>query len=394
MFGYGLSRYVPAAARPLAVKLGAAIAQGVTDTLGAQDLLRRRKQAPLPFRGERVALLGFVNAPTGLGRGVRLMHESYKRRGVCVQTFDIAPLAHRPWRARKLARAEVARLEAFDPTDIIVHANPPVMRAAVRRLPLSRTENACLVGYWAWELNRLPAHWRKDASICDAIWAPSAFVADAVRASLPDFSGAICVEPHDIASDALPHASAEDRRAARARIGLPPGAFIAGYSFAMASNFARKNPLAAVQAFQRAFSAGENALLLLRCADWAGFPPGEAALRAAAAADARVRLLSREDAQLLDFYQALDVYLSLHRSEGFGLQIAEAMQVGADAVATAWSLSESLTTDARFHGVPSNLTPVRDPQGVFEHIPGAEWAEPDLDAACEILRRIAARPRR
>ncbi|MGD9968682.1 MAG: hypothetical protein AB7T59_19345 [Hyphomonadaceae bacterium] len=390
MFGWGLSRFIPAPVRPQTIAVLGGAYRRVNDALGARNLAEKRKAEPTPFRGERVAIVGFIDAPTGLGRGARLMHEAMKRRGVLSATFDAGRILQ-PNRA--VRRSEIARLVAFAPSDIVAHVNPPLMRELIRYLPSELVAKACLVGYWAWELNRLPQDWSKDAANADAIWTPSPFVADAVRASLPLFRGDIRVEPHAIELDPFPRADETARRAARARLGAPPGAFVVGYSFTMAANFARKNPTAAIAAFQRAFPAGASrpALLLLRCPDLGAFPPGHAELRTAAASDARIRLLDRDMAPLQDFYACLDVYLSLHRSEGYGLQLAEALQAGADVVATAWGLSPEIAGQPGLHAISSKPIAVVDPQGAYARVTGAVWAAPNIAQAAEVLAEIAAR---
>jgi hypothetical protein len=159
----------------------------------------------------------------------------------------------------------------------------------------------------------------------------------------------------------------------------------------MAANFTRKNPLAAIAAFQRAFprSGAMSAFLLLRCPDASNYPAGEEALKRAAHDDDRIRILNRAAAPLMMFYQAIDVYLSLHRSEGYGLQLVEALQVGADVVATGWSIGDDISKRPGFHPVRSTQTPVRDPQGVYAAVPDATWAEPNIADAAALLTQCA-----
>lgn len=390
MFGWGLSRFIPAPVRPRAVAIIGGAYRRAHDVLGAYNLARKRKTTPTAFRGERVAVVGFINAPTGLGRGARLMQEAMKRRGVVSATFDAGQILRPNWNAR---RSEIARLTAFAPSDIVAHVNPPLMRELIRHLPPELVVRVCLVGYWAWELNRLPDDWSKDAVNSDAIWTPSPFVADAVRASLPNFSGDVRVEPHAAELEPFPHADTATRLASRTRLNLPADAFVVGYAFSMASNFARKNPDAAIAAFQRAFPmpVPNSALLLLRYSDATVFPAGDAALRAAAASDPRIRLFDRDAAPLQDFYACLDVYLSLHRSEGYGLQLVEALQVGANVVTTGWGLSPDIAAQPGVHTISSEQAPVLDPQGVYTRVRDAVWAEPNIEQAAAVLVRLAGR---
>ncbi|MEQ1618323.1 MAG: glycosyltransferase [Terricaulis sp.] len=386
MLGLGLSRYLPTALRPHVIDAVTSARRVLNDVLDARDLAAKRKPAPRAFRGDRVALLGFADAPSGLGRGVRLMHLQMRNDGRESALFDIAPALTRD---RHGIRALNAALTAFAPSDLIIHVNPPSFRDVVRRLPRALVLECGLIGFWAWELEWLPDAWRADAALCDEVWGPSAFVADAVRASLPNFSGAVRAATHAVDLAPVPAATPDTRQAARRRLGVEADAFVVGYAFTVASNFARKNPLAAIEAFQRAFpERGGGERLLLRCPDADLYPRGQALLAACAALDPRIVLLDRDRAPMPEFYHALDVFLSLHRSEGYGLQIAEALQAGAAAVATQWSLSEEITARARFHGVDSTLVDIEDPQHVYVVVAGARWASPDIDQAAEILAEL------
>lgn len=386
MLGLGLSRYLPAALRSPLIDTVTRTRRAASDVLATRDLAAKRKPAPHVFRGDRVALLGFGEAPSGLGRGVRLMHLQMRDEGRASALFDIAPALARD---RKSIRALNADLSAFSPSDLIIHVNPPLFRDVVRRLPRTLVLECALIGFWAWELERLPNSWGADAKLCDEIWGPSAFVVDAVRASLPNFSGMVHATSHAVDLAPVPAATPVSRLATRTRLGVGAAAFVVGYAFTMASNFARKNPLAAVEAFQQAFPDRKGSeRLLLRCPDADSYPRGQALLAASAAQDRRIVLLDRARSPMPEFYHALDVFLSLHRSEGYGLQIVEALQAGAAAVATRWGLSDGIAARARFHGVDSTLVDVEDPQRVYDRVPGARWASPDIGHAAATLHSL------
>jgi glycosyltransferase involved in cell wall biosynthesis len=214
----------------------------------------------------------------------------------------------------------------------------------------------------------------------------------------PNARQPVRVVPHAV--DAMPvgpRKSAERCAAVRARHDLPENAFVVGYSFSMSSNFTRKNPLGALAAFQAAFPADtvDDVALVLRCNDMAVWPRGAAALAAAAADDKRIVLVDGERRRLPvgDMYEAVDVYLSLHRSEGYGLTQAEAADVGTAVIATGWGMAADIAARPDVASVGWQLVPVEDPQGVYT-VPEASWAEPDIqDAAAHLRARYAARKR-
>ena len=161
----------------------------------------------------------------------------------------------------------------------------------------------------------------------------------------------------------------------------------------MLSNFERKGVRSAIDTFRAAFPVqfGVNAILLLRCRDGADFPAGMRFIRDAAARDPRIVILDgrMRSLKIADFYQAIDTYLSLSRSEGYGLSIAEAAQVGIPVLATGWSLATDLANRPMVTAVDYRLVAVDDPQHVYDDINGAVWAEPDIEDAALKLRSIA-----
>lgn len=390
MLGHGLTRFLPPAVRGPVRAISERVRRAIAAILLATAYHRHRKERPRAFSGSRVAVLGFLCSPTGLGRGARLMLADMAARHVDVRGFDAAPLLDRT-RAGE-ARAMIRSLADFAPSDIILHLNPPIFEETLVRLPSQLCKATAIIGYWAWELNRLPPFWVARTPFCDEIWTPSQFVADAISASAPNFLGSVRVSPHAIERDPFPRTTREQRAEARKSLDLASDAFVVGTSFSMASNFARKNPIATIDAFTRAFPDLNDSGVhcLIRMLDGGDYPKGEAALRARAAADPRVRILTREDAGIVAFFQALDVYVTLHRGEGYGLNIAEASQASLRVIATGWSISPDLLAMNGVRAVGSRSVPVTDPQDVYTGIAGASWVEPDIDEAAALLREERA----
>ncbi|MBR1837522.1 MAG: glycosyltransferase family 4 protein, partial [Kiritimatiellae bacterium] len=177
----------------------------------------------------------------------------------------------------------------------------------------------------------------------------------------------------------------------RARFGIPPDAFAVFYNFDLGA-WGRKNPEAAVRAFALAFRGDHSARLVLKV-KWAERFRARAAdlVRIAAAEGVGDRLvvvdgyLSRAD--LHGLAAACDVYFSPHRAEGFGIGIAEAMLLGKPVVATDWSATTEFCRPEHCFPVPCRLVPVK-PGEYFESM--RRWAEIDVDAAADALRRLRA----
>ena len=135
------------------------------------------------------------------------------------------------------------------------------------------------IGLWFWEIEQFPERWRGSFSLLEEVWAPTAHVASALEpvATVPVTTVRIPVQ--------LP--ALEPR--SRAELGLPEDKFLFLFSFDYLSVFERKNPLAVIDAFTRAFAPGEGAGLVIKCINHERDPAAHAELRAAAARASRHR---------------------------------------------------------------------------------------------------------
>ena len=157
----------------------------------------------------------------------------------------------------------------------------------------------------------------------------------------------------------------------------------------------RKNPHAVVDAFRHAFSPGEGPTLVLKSINGRERKPRQLEQLQAAVAD-------RPDILVVDgyvsvaerdsFVAACDCFVSLHRSEGFGLTMAEAMSHGKPVIATGYSGNLEFMDDSTAYLVPYKLVPV--PDDWWAYAPGALWAEPDVQAAAAAMREVFAGPER
>jgi glycosyltransferase involved in cell wall biosynthesis len=154
----------------------------------------------------------------------------------------------------------------------------------------------------------------------------------------------------------------------------------------------RKNPLGLVRAFSQAFAPDEGPLLVLKTLNSGVDPVGAARLRTAA--DERSDVLLLDVALPAAKQHALttlcDAYVSLHRAEGFGLGLAEAMALGKPAIATGYSGNLDFMTPENSYLVPYELVPI--PAGIDPYPGGARWADPDLDEAARLLRHVVEYP--
>ncbi|MFF1611032.1 glycosyltransferase [Amycolatopsis sp. NPDC058278] len=250
------------------------------------------------------------------------------------------------------------------------------------------------IGLWAWELPSPPVQARPHLPGIDELWVVSSFVADAFRT--------ITDKPITVVPNVVP--LAPDAAGDRARFGLPEDGLIVLFTFSASSSDARKNPWAVIEAFRRAFPAGDRgtrAHLVLKANNLELFPKLDASLSEAVAGVGGTLLrreMSRADMDTL--LATCDVYASLHRSEGFGLGMAEAMAMGKAVVATGFGGNTDFMPPGSAAVVGYDVRPIAAGDhryggaGFGDWYPvGQLWAEPDIDQAARWLRTLAGSPR-
>ncbi len=345
---------------------------------GASALAPRPHWPPPPVQGG-IVVGGEIGRASGLGEGARLMHAALGTLGVPAWTIDCAVGAPGE------ASAPTQPGRPAEGAALVVHVNAPMIAASFLRLPRGFLRGRRVVGYWAWELPVVPDAWAAGVPFVHEIWTPSSFSAAALERLAP---GRVRVVPHPVA--AVPPVPAALNRADFA---LPEDAVVVLVSFSLASSFARKNPLAAIAAFQAAFGNRADRVLVLKIVHAGHAPADFALLRKAAAGAANIlfetRVFPTADSHALT--RCADIVLSLHRSEGFGLVPAEAAVLGRAIVATDFSGTRDFLDSGCAMPVPYRLVPARDPRGVFE-APGAMWAEADVGAAATALQALAGSP--
>lgn len=268
-------------------------------------------------------------------------------------------------------------LEIYDTT--IIHLQPePLFDAAYVRGDLAeRRPRTYRIAFWYWEFDTIPEAWREQAAKADEVWAASEFVAKGLRERLDlpvrtEFPG-VSLAPF--------------RARARSHFGVPEEEFVFLFTFHMMSVMERKNPLGLIRAFKRAFMEPEPARLVIKTSFGRRYPEQLAALREAAEG-ARITIIdeiySPED--VLALTDVCDVYVSLHRSEGLGLTMAEAMLLGKPVIATGYSGNMEFMTPDNSLLVDYRLVTLGEVIPPYEA--DYQWAEPSEDHAAALMRRL------
>lgn len=326
-----------------------------------------------PPPGGTVYVAGAFRAASGIGQSARLCFSALRKCGYDARALDVtAELFQRP----DFEFQEGARDDG--PGTIIVHAAAPFMPFVLYALGRRFVRGKRVIGYWAWELPEAPEDWRSSLGYVNEIWAPSEFTAQALRKLAPDKP--VKVVHHPILADDAPIAMGKPQaRGDR---------FTVLTIFNMGSSFARKNPLGAIAAFNLAFP-DNTARMIVKAINLDHFPPAADQLRKACGSNGvELHEETATTEQMNQLFGTSDVVISLHRSEGFGLILAEAMARALPVVSTDWSGTTDFVDSEVGFAVPYSLIPARDPQGEYDR-PSMLWADADLEAAAEALRKLA-----
>ncbi|MGJ7606399.1 glycosyltransferase [Variovorax sp. LT1R20] len=320
-----------------------------------------------------VNVIGHFSYPSGLRVSVEALVEGLQRVGVQTSLRDL-----KTDRKDDPTHAKFDGFEDFGTT--LIHAQPePFFDQAFARSDLhERSPRTYRIGYWYWEFDSIPESWVAHAEKVDEVWAATEFVARGLRARLAQpvrtlFPG-VKLGPFE--------------RRPRSYFGLRDEPYTFLFTFHMMSVMERKNPIGLIRAFARAFGDDDTVQLVLKTSFGDRHPQQFEALQAAAAAAANVTIInevySPED--VLSLMDACDAYVSLHRSEGLGLTMAEAMLMGKPVIATNFSgnvdfmdSSNSLLVDYELVKLGKSIPPYD------AHL---EWAEPSEAHAAELMRRV------
>ena len=261
----------------------------------------------------------------------------------------------------------------------LVHMNPDVLPIFLGRYGRDVLPAHFNVAIWVWELHAGYAPWHGQGQLFNEIWTPSTYSADAIR---PVSKTPVYVVPHVVDELPPPDAVQSDDR----------GPFKFLYIFDLASTFERKNPLALVRAFRKAFGSRQDVQLILKYHHSEFDSPATALLERVAKATPNIRTINQTlpEEQVYGLLRSCDCFVSPHRSEGFGLNLAAAMYYGKPVIATGYSGNMDFTTPENAFLIDYDLVAVQRETGAYKA--GYVWAEPSEDHLAALLRAVVASP--
>jgi len=359
-------------------------------TLRAIGHLRRKhwtRAEDSHLRAGPLVVSGFFRETIGIARAAHLTADALEAAGLNPIRHDLRPCFGHILNPQ-------AQLAGDNRGVWLIHANAPEAWVAFLSHRPDQWSQRYRIGIWAWETPKAPAYWAEAADYLHEIWVPSRFVHDAlcatfIAAQRPHLTARLRVMPHPYHRDTAPLPEPQ-------RFGLDQGLCHVLSLFDTKSSAARKNPWAAIESWQKAFPAPSgSARLTLKVQDLADDPVSAARLKAILAERPDIRLFTDHlsDADMDRFIASFDVLMSLHRSEGFGLSLLEAMMSGVAVIATGWSGNTDFMTPENARLIGYRLIPLTDKHGAYSALrpdPAQVWAEADTDQAALALRGLCA----
>jgi hypothetical protein len=323
-----------------------------------------------------IEVIGFFQSISGIGESARLCaqqlaDDGYRVKCTSVETFFRKPL-----------ELEWQWPDNIDNTEIncrIYHLNPPMLPPVILQMGISNFRKTYNIGYWAWELEAIPAEWVSAIRYMNAIMTPSQFTTEVIQG----------YTNYPVLTATHPVTRAPAATGLRAALQIPENAFMVSNVFSFGSAMERKNPMGVIAAFKRAFAKVDEAYLILK-ANSGTHSPEKQALLDAITGYPNIRLIDQQwsRADVLGLIQCSDLYASLHRSEGFGLTIAEAMLQDTPALVTAWSGNMDFCNEGNSFLVGYQPINVSSDHPEFREFENATWADADQEQAAALLLGI------
>jgi glycosyltransferase involved in cell wall biosynthesis len=337
---------------------------------------------PIRNLGPDLSLVGHPYAPTGRGEDVRCSYRSLRSVAVKPAITDIYKLQSPD--IDELTEFTLAHSEVAAAINIF-HINADEVTQAMAHLCYKEPWGGYKIIYPAWELGRYPQEWALQLDRFDEIWAPSQFVKDSLESECkrPVFHMPLACEV--VLSSFL----------SRRYFGIPESDYVFLFFFDAHSYVQRKNPEAVIKAFRRLLllKPFSKPRLILKIRGSERAQDAIDRLRESVndiASHVTIITRAMSDNEVKNLVRCCDCFLSLHRSEGYGRGMAEAMCLGKAVIATAYSGNMDYMSEDTAFLVPFDLVPVE--QDAYPHWQNQLWANPDVDIASQYMAKLVDDP--
>lgn len=328
-----------------------------------------------------VNLIGNIRAETGLGQSCRLVANELAHCRFPMTVFNYQQSGN--FRQSDQSFETVITKECFYGINLI-HINPHELGIALMQLEQKLWDKHYNIGFWLWELEEFPDEWLPCIRRMDEIWTPSEFISRAIRKKTKK---PVVTIPYAIEAQMSEQWN-------RKNFGLPEKQFLFLMIYDNNSIPERKNPQGVIRAFQQAFpknSKEENKaglVIKMNSANGQQLREIEQLAKGYKTIYLITELMPKEKVNSL--IACVDAVISLHRAEGFGLVLAEAMFLEKPVIATNWSANTEFMNDNVACMIDFSLTKLNKTMGPFQK--GQRWAEPDLCQAASMMKKLVLNP--
>ncbi len=324
----------------------------------------------------------------GLGVVARGMAAAIEYAGIPFNIINVESGNYSQHTDLSWTHKEVARSD-YDTT--IVFMNPDQSLHLRSQVPATLLSDRYVIAQWYWELPELPDEWLKAFEFVDEVWAGSQFISDAVSAKIDAVAGMSPVPV--VRMPPVVMLSNDESSPSRSQFGLPEDRYLFLAMFDTNSVLQRKNPLGVLRAFKAAFDPNDASVgLVLKFNNPDYRDPLMQLLREETRGLENVFVIDRimNRAAVTSLIKACDCFVSLHRSEGFGLGPAEAMSLAKPAIITNWSGNVDYMTPDNSVAIDYQLVKLGQDYGPYKA--HQHWAEPDLEQASHWMKKLRDDP--
>lgn len=326
-------------------------------------------------KGEKgINLIGYIRHDTGLGQSTRLLAAELKKSEI---PFAIKPYSQsREYSMTDLSFDEYCS-DALPYNINVFHINPHEFTVAYLNLGKNIFDEHYNIAFWLWEMEEFPEEWLPCISILDEIWTPSEFISKALR------------KKTDKPVITIPYAISAPTKAEMDReyFSLPENVFLFLGMYDSNSVAERKNPKGIIRAFKQAFERDSKEVgLVLKINHIKDNEMAYIKEELKGYENIYYILSNLSKVEVNSLIECVDVYMSLHRAEGFGLVLAEAMLLGTPTIATNYSANVEFMNQDVACMVDYEMVTLEEDVALYHK--GYKWAEPNEQQAAMYMKRL------
>ena len=345
------------------------IERGIQD---AQWTFRRSKNP------DGVNLIGFIQGEIGLGQSCRLIASALDASPVDFTVFNfeqISAMRHNDhsW-DHKITNNMPYNINLF-------HLNPPELALAYMTMDKDTWKDKYNIAFWLWELEEFPEEWLPSLALVDEIWTPAHFVTNNLSK----------ITEKQVFTMPYPMSAPVSDEYDRAYFELPEHSFLFLTMYDCNSTMERKNPMGSIEAFKKAFDKNDQSVGLVIKINNPQQKDIEK-IKDIIAGYKNVTLIAKTVSKLEvnSLIRCCNVFVSLHRAEGYGLPMAEAMVLGRVVIGTNWSANTEFMNSTNSCPVDYTIVELQDDYVMYKK--GSHWAQPDVNQAAQYMVRLVSDP--